>query len=101
MTQVKNVREDKLGPDHSDTLLAMAGLALTYDIQGRRDEAESLLFPAVQRMQHVMGNQHPATVSYMQCLEDILKVKQQGPEQVCSFVNVISNILFGIDLQFA
>ena len=72
----------------------MHDLAATYRGQGRWDEAESLLSHAVQRMQHMMGYQHPTTVSYMQHLENILEEKQQGPEQVCSFIPMLYPISY-------
>ncbi|KAJ7878248.1 hypothetical protein B0H13DRAFT_2545696 [Mycena leptocephala] len=51
-----------LGPDHPDTLTAMANLALTYHKLGRYKEAEPLESTVLEKWKQLLGADHPDTL---------------------------------------
>ena len=55
-----------LGPEHPDTLTAMANLAVTYSKQGKYDEAEELKLKVLDLSQKVLGPDHPDTFTSME-----------------------------------
>ncbi|KAM0362811.1 hypothetical protein ACHAPK_011498 [Fusarium culmorum] len=63
--EVMETRKTKLGPDHPDTLTAMANLASTYRDQGRWADAESLQVQVVETRKRKLGAEHPDTLTIM------------------------------------
>ena len=55
--------EDKLGPDHLDTLLANMNLASSYRRLGRLDKAGPILDETVARMHRMLGAEHQITLA--------------------------------------
>jgi eukaryotic-like serine/threonine-protein kinase len=55
----------KLGPDHSDTLASMMGLAVTYSDLGRHPEALTLREETLKLVMAKLGPDHPDTLSNM------------------------------------
>lgn len=54
-----------LGERHPDTIRSMANLAVTYNTQGRYNEAELLIIQALNLRREVLGEKHPNTVKSM------------------------------------
>ena len=52
-----------LGPEHSSTLNAMHGLALTYRDKDRLDDAEELFVLVVEGRKRVLGPRHSYTLN--------------------------------------
>jgi len=52
-------RKRVLGPEHPDTLINIANLALTYMDRGRWGEAEELGKEVLETRKRVLGLQHP------------------------------------------
>lgn len=63
-SQVLETSKRKLGPDHPDTLIRMANLALTYMNGARWDEAEKL-FVQVETIKTNLRVEHPSTLTSM------------------------------------
>ncbi|KAM6504187.1 hypothetical protein JOM56_001130 [Amanita muscaria] len=63
--QVMEVRMEKLGPLHPDTLRAMGNLAITYRNQGKWNEAESLQVQVMETSKEELGPLHPDTLRAM------------------------------------
>ena len=63
--QVIKTKKMKLGADHPDTLTSMAYLAVTYQNQGRWDEAEELQVQLVKTSKTKLGADHPDTLTIM------------------------------------
>src|ERR1700678_1176668 len=57
--QVMDMRKKLLGVEHPDTLKSMANLAITYQNQGRWNEAEQLM------SRKLLGAEHPDTLTSM------------------------------------
>jgi hypothetical protein len=51
--------ENVLGPDHYDTLMIVAILALVLQSRGKYDVAEALLRQALEGMENALGPEHP------------------------------------------
>ncbi|KAJ7231944.1 hypothetical protein C8J57DRAFT_178077 [Mycena rebaudengoi] len=54
-----------LGPDHPDTLIAMANLANTYRDLGKLTEAEKLEVIVLEMRRQILGSDHPDTLTAM------------------------------------
>jgi hypothetical protein len=52
-----------LGEEHPDTLNSMNNLALTWKGQNRNEEAVILMSECVRIRTHMLGNNHPFTLS--------------------------------------
>ncbi|KAJ7254175.1 hypothetical protein C8J57DRAFT_1658270 [Mycena rebaudengoi] len=63
---VLDKRRKTLGPEHSHTLLAMAGLASTYRSLGKPTNAEELEVPVLEQWKKFSGPINPATLKAMQ-----------------------------------
>ena len=63
--QVIEIRKEKLGADHPDTLISMANLAAIYSQQGRQDEAEELELQVMEIQKEKLGADHPSTLMSM------------------------------------
>ena len=55
------IREQALGPEHSDVASPLNGLANLYSEQGKYDEAEPLYQRALRIMEQALGPDHPHT----------------------------------------
>lgn len=60
--QVIEIRKNKIGADHRDTLMSMANLALTYRNQGRWSVAEELEVQVIETRKKKLGSDHPSTL---------------------------------------
>ena len=60
--EVMETRKRVLGQEHSDTLISIGNLALTYRNQGRWKEAEELQLQVVETKKKVLGQEHPDTL---------------------------------------
>jgi tetratricopeptide (TPR) repeat protein len=62
LERARALREDKLGPDHADTLGSRSCLALAYRDVGRTDEAIALDEVTLRRQESKLGPDHPDTL---------------------------------------
>jgi tetratricopeptide (TPR) repeat protein len=76
--QVLEIRKEKLGPDHLDTLNSMANLAETYREQGRQDKSAKLGLQVVEIQRKKLGAEHPDTLNSMANLA--VTYSEQGRE---------------------
>ncbi|KAL2833728.1 violaceus kinesin [Aspergillus cavernicola] len=63
--QVLEIQKQALGPEHPDTLISMANLALTYWNQGQWRKAEELGVQVLEIQKQVLGPEHPDTLTSM------------------------------------
>lgn len=61
----------RYGPNHPDTLYAMANLGRTYEKLGRLDDALALQLQLVDLRTGLLGNEHPATIDAQACAAKI------------------------------
>jgi len=61
--QTYRFAEQKLGPEHPDTLTSVNNLAGLYQVQGRYGEAEPLYRRALAASEKVLGPEHPNTLA--------------------------------------
>nr|AAX07521.1 putative serine/threonine protein kinase [Gemmata sp. Wa1-1] len=61
-TRALALRQEKLGPDHPDTLMSMTTLATSYLATGKLDQATLMLEQIVQTRQEKLGPDHPDTL---------------------------------------
>ena len=61
--QTYHFAEQKLGPEHPDTLSSVNNLAFLYRAQGRYGEAEPLYQRALAAREKVLGPEHPQTLN--------------------------------------
>ena len=54
-----------LGAEHPSTLASIANVALTYQSQGRWNEAEKLGIQVMEKRKTVLGAEHPDTLASM------------------------------------
>lgn len=59
--EIMEIRKQKLGPAHPDTLTSMANLALTWYSQERTLDAIDLMDSCVQLRRKILGPEHPFT----------------------------------------
>ena len=57
-----------MGPEHRDTVLAMANLAATYRSQGRYEDAVKLEEKVLKERERLLGPEHPDTLPGMRNL---------------------------------
>jgi serine/threonine protein kinase len=65
LERARQIRRERLGEEHSDTLASMNKLALVYEKQGRYDEAEKLHIKTLEIRRRVLGEEHPNTLASM------------------------------------
>jgi tetratricopeptide (TPR) repeat protein len=65
--------EEKLGPEHPDTLSTVQNLAVVYQDLGRYEEAEQLCHRALEGREEKLGPMHPATLSTIQSLAAVCR----------------------------
>ena len=70
------------GPEHPDTLMTMANLAVVYRYQGRYNEAESLCSRALGGDEKTLGSEHPDTLKALDNL-GIIYLPVAGTIQRC------------------
>jgi len=63
--ELLDLRKEVLGPKHPDTIRAMGDLALTWQQQGRSNEAEKLQVEVLDLRKEVLGLKHPDTIRAM------------------------------------
>ena len=63
LKEVLAKHEQKLGPDHPDTLATRHNLASLYMDMGRREEAETLLKEVLAKREQKLGPDHPSTLA--------------------------------------
>src|SRR5262249_46313622 len=80
----------KLGPDHVETLSAMAALADAYRVSGRLGEASSLLRETVSREKAAMGPDNPSTLDSMAALARTELDAGRLEESLCLFEETLS-----------
>jgi non-specific serine/threonine protein kinase/serine/threonine-protein kinase len=101
-----------LGPDHTDTISSVTGLAILYENQGRWDDAETLLLEAVDAYRRVLGPGDPETLRtlhnlaflytdqgrydeaetlYLECLDGIRSLLGDHPDAM-TFLNSLANL---------
>ena len=59
------LRQQALGPDHSDTLASLSALADAYRVQSAFKQAEPLLTKVLETQRRLLGEENPATLSSM------------------------------------
>ncbi|KAJ7252033.1 hypothetical protein C8J57DRAFT_1723042 [Mycena rebaudengoi] len=61
-------RKHTLGNEHSDTLVAMSNLAVTYHDLGKLTESEDLKMVVLEKRKQILGPDHPETLAAMSSL---------------------------------
>jgi hypothetical protein len=69
-TQVIEIRKRVLGVEHPDTLIVMGNLAVTWEGQGKNEEALTLMSVCAEMRLRVLGADHPATLSTLEWLNE-------------------------------
>ena len=59
------MRKKLLGAEHPDTIRSMGGLASTYQMQGKLNEAEQLEIQVLDMRKKLLGTGHPDTIRSM------------------------------------
>ncbi|KAI1157746.1 Tetratricopeptide repeat-domain-containing protein [Nemania serpens] len=67
--EVMEIRKQKLGADHPDTLTSMNNLAYTWEGQGRQSKAIELMRECLRARQRILGAQHPYYLNSLKTLE--------------------------------
>jgi eukaryotic-like serine/threonine-protein kinase len=67
-----DLRRQRLGDKHPDTLLAMGSLGAVYFSDGKLSDAEPLLANAVEGLRTVRGPNHPETLAAVNALAQLL-----------------------------
>ena len=75
-----NLRKQKLGADHPDTLESMNDLALLYDIRGHYEEAEALYKQALEGFRVKLGADHSLTLDSMNNLAVLYQARGRYEE---------------------
>lgn len=80
MLQVLEVFQQRLGPDHCDTLGTMTILGSLYHQQGRLEEAENIVKQVTETRNRVLGPDHPDTLHSKGDLAAIYQSQRQWHE---------------------
>lgn len=75
LKQVLEIREKKLGQEHSDTAQSLNDLAKTLQAQSQYREAESLYHRALAIRRKMLGSEHPDIAESLNDLGEYLKTK--------------------------
>jgi len=71
LARARQIRQEKLGNQHIDTLASMNSLARVYCYEGRYDEAEQLQTETLEIQRRVLGEEHPDTLTSMHNLSAV------------------------------
>lgn len=88
-----------LGRDHLDTLDSMMNLALVFDLQGKRQEAEAAHRQTLAMQERVLGHEHPhtlVTIHHLGCAL-VNQGKYQEGEAMLRQVLVLSQKVHGLE----
>ena len=93
--------ERLLGPEHPDTVRAMANLAATYRSQGRYEDAVKLEEKVLKETERLLGPEHPDTVLAMANLAAIYQSQGRYEDAVeeKGDCKLGSNIFVGAPLE--
>jgi len=78
--QAYGFAEQKLGPEHPDTLDSINNLALLYEAQGRYGEAEPLLLRALAGYEKIFGLEDPKTLLVVNNLASLYQAQERYGE---------------------
>ena len=78
--QTYRFAEQKLGPEHPDTLTSVNNLASLYESQGRYGEAEPLYLRALAASEKVLGPEHPDTLGSVNNLAGLYQSQERYEE---------------------
>jgi Tfp pilus assembly protein PilF len=77
---VLKLRKNELGLNHSDTVVSMINLGITYWNQGRYSQAALLLEEALPLHTTLLGREHPDTLDYASKLATVYRKLNRNPE---------------------
>jgi len=83
------IRQEKLGEEHLDTLKSMSDLAWLYMWQGRFDESEQLFVKVLEGRRCVLGEEHPKTLDSMFGLVGMYHIKGPHDEAERLYVKIL------------
>jgi serine/threonine protein kinase/tetratricopeptide (TPR) repeat protein len=66
--RARQIRRERLGEEHPETLYSMGNVAVVYHRQDRYDEAEALCVETLELSRRVLGEEHPQTLDAMNLL---------------------------------
>merc|ERR1712079_117442 len=91
LQQALNGRENKLGPQHPDTLQSLNNLGMLLEELGKLEEAEPLLRRSLQGCVATLGKSHPNTQTALSNLASVLRAqgKESDPSQLLDNNSVI------------
>ncbi|THC87591.1 hypothetical protein EYZ11_012963 [Aspergillus tanneri] len=87
--KLMRINQNKIGPEHPDTLTSIESLASTYWNQGRWNEAEKLEVQVMETRKTVLGAKHPDTLTSMANLALTYRSQGQWNKAEKLFVHVM------------
>ena len=73
--KIVEMRTEKQGPDHPNTLTSMVRLSATYSLQGKYGQAVELQLKVLDQSKRVLGPKHPDTLTSMNNLAFIYSMQ--------------------------